>query len=115
MNLRFAVEFNYGMQAGHADDRYYYNQSGRVEDSFLDSTAITQGDQFLGIKDEYLKIDIGLKSNKNAEIWRMPVETISLSEAGFERVYQSSCLMYLFKVSLKDKWSVRLNQNVSSL
>jgi len=37
LSFKFAVEFNYGLQAGHADDRFYYNQNGRLDNSFLDS------------------------------------------------------------------------------
>jgi len=33
-------------------------------------------------------------------LWRAPVETVSQSESGFERVYQSSMVMPLWRISL---------------
>ncbi len=114
LNFRFAVEFNYGLQAGHADDRFYYNQDGRLRDSFLDSIGVVEGRQFLGLKDEYMKIDINISAEKADTIWRLPVETISLSEAGFEKVYQSSCVLLIWDVDLQDETILKLNQKVSS-
>jgi alpha-amylase len=115
LNFRFAVEFNYGLQAGHADDRFYYNPDGRLHDSFLDSIGVVEGSQFLGLKDEYMKIDINISAEKADAIWRLPVETISLSEAGFEKVYQSSCVLLIWDVDLQDEKILKINQKVSSL
>jgi 4-alpha-glucanotransferase len=114
LNFRFAVEFNYGLQAGHADDRFYYNQDGRLHDSFLDSIGVVEGSKFLGLKDEYMKIDINISAEEADAIWRLPVETISLSEAGFEKVYQSSCVLLIWAVELQDETILKLNQKVSS-
>jgi hypothetical protein len=33
-------------------------------------------------------------------LWRAPVETVSQSESGFERVYQSSMVMPIWRLSL---------------
>lgn len=102
----FGVEFNFGLQAGHADDRYYYDRQGKLENYFLDSLGEINDQDFLGLRDEYMKIDITLHSNKKATIWRMPVETVSLSEAGFERVYQSSLVLFKWHINLSKSWKV---------
>jgi 4-alpha-glucanotransferase len=102
----FGVEFNFGLQAGHADDRYYYDRQGKLENYFLDSLGEIHDQDFLGLRDEYMKIDITLHSNKKATIWRMPVETVSLSEAGFERVYQSSLVLFKWHINLSKSWKV---------
>ncbi|MCB9058808.1 MAG: DUF1926 domain-containing protein [Calditrichae bacterium] len=114
LNFRFAIEFNFGLQAGHADDRYYYTDKGRLENSFLDSMGIVNDSEFIGMKDEYMKIDIQLGSSEVGSIWRIPVETISLSEAGFERVYQSSCILLIKDFKLKDKVSFKIDHKVDS-
>jgi len=33
-------------------------------------------------------------------VWRFPIETVSMSEAGFERVYQNSVVVPLWEVDL---------------
>ncbi len=113
ISLIFAVEFNFGLQAGHAQDRYYYDEAGRLKpDAFLDSAGILKDRRFLGLKDEYLRLNIRLHTDQTAEIWRMPVETISLSEAGFERVYQSSTVLFVWRLTLVGEWQVNLRHEV---
>ncbi len=114
LTLQFAVEFNYGLQAGHADDRYYYTVNGKPDDPYLDSRGILSRASEIGLKDEYMKIDIRLQTDQTADIWRVPVETISLSEAGFERVYQSSSVLLKWDIRVEEKWYVRLKQTVST-
>ncbi len=112
VKLRFAVEFNYGLQAGHAHDRFYYNANGRLEDAFLDSPGELQNADYLGMKDEYMKIDIQLSGSDNPAIWRVPVETISLSEAGFERVYQSSAILLVWDLEIEKTREITIRQKV---
>lgn len=114
LTLQFAIEFNYGLQAGHAEDRYYYLHGGKPDDPYLDSRGIIPAASEIGLKDEYMKIDIHLQTDQTAHIWRVPVETISLSEAGFERVYQSSSVLLKWNIKLDETWSVRVQQNVST-
>lgn len=115
LSVRFALEFNFGLQAGHADDRYYYNRNGRLSDSYLDSSAVLQNQNTIGLRDEYLRTDIQLNADKKGTLWRLPVETISLSEAGFERVYQSSCVLFFWDIRLDKKWNVEFTQDVELL
>jgi len=69
---------------------------------------------FLGLKDEYMKIDINISAEKPDSIWRLPVETISLSEAGFEKVYQSSCVLLTWDIELETEVNLSLHQKVST-
>ena len=114
LKFKFAVEFNYGLQAGHAHDRYYYNKDGRLENAFLDSIGQLNSDRFIGLKDEYMKIDIQLSATDSDNIWRLPVETISLSEAGFEKVYQSSCILLIWYVELEKQFQFSLTQKTGT-
>jgi len=114
MNIRFAVEFNYGLQAGHAHDRYYYDKGGRLPNSYLDSRVAIDRATMIGLRDEYMKIDIKLECDQPATIWRMPVETISLSEAGFERVYQSSTVLLIWNMQLRDSSEIRISQTIAN-
>jgi hypothetical protein len=64
-----------------------------------------------------LKIDIQLIFNKKTTIWRFPIETISQSEGGFERVYQSSVVVPNWQIQLDPlaEWSVEINQRIIDL
>ncbi|RMH63217.1 MAG: DUF1926 domain-containing protein [Calditrichaeota bacterium] len=115
LNTLFAVEFNYGLQAGHADDRYYYLESGKPDDPYLDSVGSLEAQSFVGLRDEYMRIDIRLEAENTDAWWRCPVETISLSEAGFERVYQSSAVMPVWRLNLEKEIILTLRQKVEKI
>jgi len=114
VELWFAIEFNFALLAGNAPDRYYYFQNKQIENPILASTGIVENTTFMGLKDEWLKLDIQLKFKKAATVWRFPIETISQSEGGFERVYQSSVVLPNWKFTLPtaEKWEVTINQKI---
>ena len=115
MPLWFGVEFNFGMQAGHADDRYYYLKEGHIGNKFLDSRAEIQNIKAIGLRDEWRKLDLLVECERMSSIWRFPIETISLSEGGFEKVYQSSVVFTNWKIALAKKWETSVTLKVSSL
>ncbi|NTW48459.1 MAG: DUF1926 domain-containing protein [Chlorobiales bacterium] len=100
--LVFAVENCYGLLAGDAPDRYYYFDSEILEDRKLRSMGEVCSNM-AGLKDEWLRIDARLEASLEARVVRYPIETISLSEGGFERVYQASVVMMCFDVTLSNK------------
>jgi 4-alpha-glucanotransferase len=58
-----------------------------------------------GMRDGWLKLEVNFHSEKPGHFWRYPVETISQSEGGFERVYQGSCLLLGWMVILPPQGS----------
>jgi 4-alpha-glucanotransferase len=114
IELWFATEFNYALLAGNASDRYYYFDGKRPEDSILASIGTNDSTKSMGLKDEWLGVDINLSFNKPATVWRCPIETISQSEGGFERVYQSSVVLPNWKIKLQpsDNWSIKIIQKI---
>ena len=44
----------------------------------------------LGLCDEWLGIDVALKTSRPTDFWTFPIETVSQSEGGFELVHQST-------------------------
>jgi alpha-amylase len=104
----FGVEVNVGLQAGDAPDRFYYAEEAKIEDPRLRSMGELKEIRMIGLRDEWLKVDVRLESSVPATFWRFPLETISLSEAGFERIFQSSVLLPNWKFVLEDEWNVQL-------
>lgn len=113
----FAPEFNFALLAGNASDRYYYFDQKLSNNRHLASTGSVEHVKNMGLKDEWLKIDIQLSFTKNTTIWRFPVETISQSEGGFERVYQSSVVVPNWHIQLDPsaEWTVEINQTITDL
>lgn len=86
----FGVEFNFSMLTGDSPDRYYVFPGKNVEDIKLASIGEIEGCSNLKIVDEWKGYGVSLETGYLDRIWRFPVETVSQSEAGFERTYQSS-------------------------
>jgi alpha-amylase len=86
----FGVEFNFSMLAGTSPDRYYVFPGKIIDERSLSSTGEVEGCSNLKIIDEWKGFGVSLESGCLDRIWRFPIETVSQSESGFERTYQSS-------------------------
>jgi len=126
MNLWFGVEFNFAMLSGDDEKRFYYVEG-------MNHTVHTKGHEIkgkklasvgnagkafdFGITDQYLKLDINFKLDLPCQLWHFPIYTVSLSEAGFERVYQSSVLFPHWKLSLapEETWELKIINKITDL
>jgi alpha-amylase len=100
LNTTFGSEFNFSLLAGNAHDRYYEIPGHVLDKRNLASTGETNNVDQVSLVDEWLNLKVTLEFSQPAILWRAPVETVSQSEAGFERVYQSSMVMPLWRISL---------------
>ncbi|MFA5478709.1 MAG: alpha-amylase/4-alpha-glucanotransferase domain-containing protein [Candidatus Muiribacteriota bacterium] len=100
LTLWHGVEFNLSMLGGHADDRYYYNENGKLENHFLDSVNKLNEQNMIGVKDDYMNIAYEFLLDTFLDIWTFPIETVSISESGFEKIYQSSVICFNQKITL---------------
>lgn len=114
IDLWFATEFNYGLLAGNAPDRFYYFVDTELTDRKLASRGITESVTSMGLKDTWQNIDIQLNYSKPATVWRFPIETVSQSENGIEKVYQNSVILPNWKIHLpaQGKWKIEINHNI---
>jgi 4-alpha-glucanotransferase len=103
LNFLFLVEWNLTLLAGDAPDRNYFVAGRTLSHSRLNSVGEEAGVTEMGMRDGWLQLEVNFKTGKPAKFWRYPVETISQSEGGFEKVYQGSCLLLGWPVSLKPR------------
>ncbi len=96
----FAIENNFNFQAGHAEDRYILVNSIRNKNSFLDATGEYFESQSFAMVDEYRQLAVALEADRAGQIWHLPIFTVSLSEGGFEKVYQGTTFVNLFELML---------------
>jgi alpha-amylase len=101
LNTTFGPEFNFSLLAGDAHDRYYDIPGHILDRRNLASAGETNNVSRVSLVDEWLKLKLTLGFSQPAALWRAPVETVSQSEGGFERVYQSSLVMPLWRISLR--------------
>jgi alpha-amylase len=86
---RFAVQWNLALTAGDAPGRYL-SLPGRPSLGSRGRTAEAHG---VTLTDEWVGIDARLAWSDGAELAWGPVETVSVSETGFERIYQGIALL----------------------
>lgn len=103
IDVLFALENNFNFQAGHAPDRYVALDGQRPAESFLDSLGSTSRGHCLAMADEWRNLAVAVHCDQPAELWHMPIYTVSLSEAGFEKVYQGTTLVHRFRLHLTDE------------
>ena len=102
LKTRFAVESVISFLAGNAPDRYFTFPGREVEQRNLSSAGEEVDLDTFQMTDEYLGVKVIFNFNPAALFWRFPVETVSNSDSGFERVYQGSALVPVWDLDLSD-------------
>ncbi len=107
MDLRFGVEFLFTLLAGNAEDRFYSSPKIDIAPRHMASIGSLDNVSCLELNDGWLRLKLALSSEQPATWWRFPIETVSQSESGYERVYQASVLLPHWPVSLGggESWS----------
>jgi alpha-amylase len=110
----FGIEFNINLLAGDAPDRYYDIPGHRLEDRKLASMGECADVSEIHLVDEWIGMKVVLKMDKSCNLWRFPIETVSLSESGFERIFQGSCLLLCWPLELKPNESFEFTIELGS-
>ena len=107
--LSFAVELNFAGMPSGLDDRYFYHGDHNRLAELGTPLDLTDVDD-LGLLDEWLGLDVGLRVSRPAGIWTFPVETVSQSEGGFELVHQSVVVQphWLVIPDAEGSWTVSI-------
>ncbi len=97
---RFGIEFNITLLAGNAPDRYYRINGEKPSPPHLAGTGTLYEMNHIVLTDEWNGIAWGITAEQPATLWRFPIETVSQSEGGFEKIYQGSCLLLHWEIHL---------------
>ncbi|MCS7238314.1 MAG: DUF1926 domain-containing protein [Thermoguttaceae bacterium] len=111
----FAVELNFAGLPPGVPDRFYRNGDGQILGDL--STVLSLPHQTeISVVDQWLGLDLTLRTSRPAGLWTYPVGTVNGSEAGFELVYQSVAVVPHWRV-LPDsagRWLVTLELAVQT-
>jgi len=114
--VSFAVEHNLNFQAGHAENRFVTVDGHRPDDAYLDSAACYEQHNCVTLLDEYRGVGVSLHSDRPAQLWQLPIFTVSLSEGGFEKVYQGTTLLKVYRLTLsRQPVSIRITLRAGAL
>lgn len=100
----YGLEFNFGLLGGDTPDRYYLLNGSHG--GSLNSQGNESNIKSVSLVNEWDNFKVNLNFSTASQLWRSPIETISMSEAGFERVYQASALLPHWVINLNPGESV---------
>jgi len=115
-DFRFGVEFNWGIVGGDSSHGFL----------MADSEHRALGD--FGGADEIETLTVGstlpdlagvvrVRPNRAANLWHFPLEVVSNSEAGYERVYQGTCTLLWWLILLEPQrpWEMEMTIDLRGL
>jgi hypothetical protein len=116
-DLWFGVEWNLAMMAGNSPDHFYRIPGVPEAESALGSMGTVEATETVALVDRHRGFEVRLELSRPGTLWRAPVETVSLSEGGFERIYQSSALLPNWRVRLgpRERWNASFRLEVNRL
>ena len=83
------------------EDRYVFVEGRELGEPRLGARGEEFEVETFGMADEWKDLRVTFRLDRPATLWRLPIETVSLSEAGFERVYQGTCLLPTWPLRLE--------------
>lgn len=96
LEATWAVQLNLALTAGDAPGRYYRLPGAPS----LGSRGSLTGAETLTLVDEWIGCEVEIGWSGTGGVGWAPIETVSLSEAGFERIYQGSAVLVSWPLTL---------------
>ena len=92
--MALGLEMVLNLLAPEAPDRYFQVEDDRHSLEFKGELVGSR----LSLVDEWQRVRIVLEGQPEPRWWITPIETISQSESGFERVYQGSAILVVWRI-----------------
>lgn len=112
LSLKFGVEFNLILPCCNGMEGFYDIPGN---DKGLGSSGEINNIKEIALIDKWTKIRLSFSFDRDASLWRFPVETVSISEAGFERIFQGSCLLFFWDISLENIFETNFKIKLESI
>jgi hypothetical protein len=117
--LLFGVEMNFILPCSDGPMcRYgFHPASSAPKSKTFGGAGRSSGVTGVSLTDKYTDLVLTIEIDTPATVWRYPVYAVSLSETGFEKIFQGSCLLFLFPLDLgsADGLDFRLGVGVKRL
>ncbi len=113
LGLRVGLEVIVNLLAANEPDRYFEAADERHRLGWSAAVPASQ----LRVVDEWQRVAVTLEAPRASEFWIAPIETVSQSADGFERVYQGSQILAVWPAELtpESSWTAQLILRVAAL
>jgi len=98
LTTRLGIEWNLTMLGGGGNPAAWYEVGG--ERSAHDASGVASGVSRISQGNDYVGVAVETTVEPAADAWWAPIDTVSNSENGFERVYQGSALLLSWPLTL---------------
>jgi 4-alpha-glucanotransferase len=98
VQTRLGLELSLHLLGGGGNPSAWYDVAGSRTGH--DSAGQAPGIEVIGYGNDWVGVAVEGRPEPTADAWWSPIETISNSEAGFERVYQGSLLLVSWPLTL---------------
>ncbi len=117
LELTFGVEFNFSMLAGSSPEVTLSFMNGEDERYMMATSGTKAGAKVVELRNRMEKFSLSIYMDKEPTIWWFPIETISQSEKGFDRTYQSTVIMPKWEITLPEgrQWTAKLAISITSI
>ncbi|MBN1794561.1 MAG: DUF1926 domain-containing protein [Candidatus Omnitrophica bacterium] len=93
---RFGVEFNFS-----------------IMNSELKQKGAREASNECSIQDDWNKLDLTFAFDKGAQLWHFPIETVSESEGGIEKIEQGSALLFWWVIRIPPAGTWKMHAELS--
>lgn len=111
--IHFGTELNLSLLAGHEESRFYEIPGRTLENPLMAGIGAEKGLREVCLVDRWSGMRIRIDWTPAADFWRYPVETVSVSESGFEKNYQGSALLPNWRFNLRSGASQKISLNLT--
>ena len=115
LTVQIGLETVINFLAPGAEDRFFeVKTGGATKKHNLRWSGEAEGPS-MKVVDDWQNVSVSIESSAASKYWIAPIETVSESEEGFERVYQGSQILSLWKVDLAPQkdWNGEITLRVS--
>ncbi|GCE24911.1 alpha-amylase [Dictyobacter alpinus] len=109
LQTSFATEWNMNLLGGGGNPQAYVTvKDQQLPSHSFDSTGEVLNMREMHIGNSWLQQDLGISISEPATLWHFSIDTVTGSEAGFERTHQGSSFTFLWQLALDagESWTV---------
>ena len=97
---QFGSEWCVNLLSGTAFDRYYHSSSIDLGYAKLGERGVNDNLQHIAMRDDWGRMEIGLRFETGARVYRYALDTVSNSEGGQERIHQGCVVLPVWPIEL---------------
>ncbi len=109
VDLVFGSEWNINLLGGGYNRQAYCKVPDLHFAGYLDFWGELDGVSRMVVGNRHLGFDLEVRVSPHVELWHFPVESVSNSEGGVEKLYQASCFVFRLPLSLPPGETRRLS------